>query len=108
MTSQGQTESMKRQFARSGRIEVRSGPGGKTDLPAHVWGKSMARIPGYFEYDDDLTPGQSKDGGLHHNLYAQGRLAGHGHFVPDEAAAWAAYSEDYEPVTDEDDTELTG
>ncbi|MFF5390899.1 hypothetical protein ACFY5H_21530 [Streptomyces sp. NPDC013012] len=44
----------------------------------------MASISGRFEYPDGLTPGQSKDGGLHHNLYDdQGNLVGHGKFIPD-------------------------
>lgn len=45
----------------------------------------MASIRGRFEYPDGLTPGQSKDGGLHHNLYDdQGDLVGHGKFIPDD------------------------
>ncbi|MGW2563054.1 hypothetical protein ACWCXB_28175 [Streptomyces sp. NPDC001514] len=45
----------------------------------------MASVSGRFEYSDGLTPGQSKDGGLHHNLYdSQGRLVGHGRFIPDD------------------------
>ncbi|MFC8537144.1 hypothetical protein ACFUJY_24950 [Streptomyces sp. NPDC057249] len=45
----------------------------------------MVSVRGRFEYPDGLTPGQSKEGGLHHNLYdAQGNLVGHGTFVPDE------------------------
>ncbi|MDI3194257.1 hypothetical protein QK290_07295 [Pseudarthrobacter sp. AL07] len=40
----------------------------------------MPRIPGYFEYDEGLTPGRSKDGGIHHNLYDQGHLKGHAKF----------------------------
>lgn len=44
----------------------------------------MASVSGRFEYPDGLTPGQSKDGGLHHNLYDdQKRLVGHGRFIPD-------------------------
>ncbi|MFE6836837.1 hypothetical protein ACFVFI_18645 [Streptomyces sp. NPDC057705] len=44
----------------------------------------MASVSGRFEYSDGLTPGRSKDGGLHHNLYDdQGRLVGHGTFIPD-------------------------
>ena len=44
----------------------------------------MPRIPGYFEYDDGLTPGRSKDGGIHHNLYDQGHLKGHAKFFPSD------------------------
>ncbi|MGI8333686.1 hypothetical protein ACRYCC_27365 [Actinomadura scrupuli] len=45
----------------------------------------MASVSGRFEYPDKLTPGQSKDGGLHHNLYdSQGRLVSHGRFIPDD------------------------
>lgn len=45
----------------------------------------MVSIKGSFEYSDGLTPGQSKDGGLHQNLYdEQGKLVGHGAFFPDD------------------------
>jgi hypothetical protein len=45
----------------------------------------MASVNGRFEYPDDLTPGQSKKGGLHQNLYdKQGNLVGHGNFIPDK------------------------
>jgi hypothetical protein len=45
----------------------------------------MVSVSGRFEYPDDLTPGQSKDGGLHHNLYdSQGRLVDHARFIPDD------------------------
>jgi len=44
----------------------------------------MPSIKGRFEYSDGLTPGRSKDGGLHQNLYDdQGRLVDHGTFYPD-------------------------
>jgi hypothetical protein len=44
----------------------------------------MASVNGRFEYPDDLTPGQSKKGGLHQNLYDdKGNLVGHGNFIPD-------------------------
>ncbi|CAM5313161.1 hypothetical protein [Streptomyces avidinii] len=45
----------------------------------------MASISGRFEFPDGLTPGQSKDGGLHQNLYDdQGRLVDHATFIPDD------------------------
>jgi hypothetical protein len=45
----------------------------------------MTSIRGRYEYPDDLTPGQSKDGGLHQNLYnSNGRLVDHGTFFPDD------------------------
>ncbi|WP_143677153.1 hypothetical protein [Streptomyces scabiei] len=45
----------------------------------------MASVKGRFEYPDDLTPGHSKDGGLHHNLYDdQKNLVGHAKFIPDD------------------------
>lgn len=44
----------------------------------------MAKIRGTYEYPDDLTPGQAKDGGLHHNLYDDGRLVSHAKFIPDD------------------------
>ncbi|WP_149205201.1 hypothetical protein [Actinotalea subterranea] len=45
----------------------------------------MARIYGYFEHPDDLTPGRSKEGGLHQNLYdSDRRLADHATFFPDD------------------------
>ncbi|MCX5401259.1 hypothetical protein [Streptomyces sp. NBC_00102] len=44
----------------------------------------MVSIRGNFEYADGLTPGQSKEGGIHHNLYDEEmRLVGHATFVPD-------------------------
>lgn len=43
----------------------------------------MARQAGYYEWDDDLTPGKKKEGGWHHNLYdTEGRLKGNARFVP--------------------------
>ncbi|MFD0315608.1 hypothetical protein [Streptomyces flavalbus] len=45
----------------------------------------MASLRGRLEYSDELTPGQTKDGGLHQNLYdSQGRLVGHATFIPDD------------------------
>jgi hypothetical protein len=47
----------------------------------------MPEIKGTFRWDDDdLTPGQSKEGGLNHNLYGgQGKgTKGQAHFIPDE------------------------
>lgn len=46
----------------------------------------MGRIKGHYEWDDDdLTPGQKKEGGLHQNLFdADGNLKGSARFVPDE------------------------
>lgn len=45
----------------------------------------MARIRGHYEWeDDDLTPGQKREGGLHQNLYDRdGKLKGNARFVPD-------------------------
>ena len=43
----------------------------------------MARQVGYYEWDDDLTPGKKKEGGWHQNLYdTEGRLKGSARFVP--------------------------
>ena len=43
----------------------------------------MARQAGYYEWDDDLTPGKKKEGGWHQNLYdTEGRLKGNARFVP--------------------------
>lgn len=46
----------------------------------------MGRIKGHYEWDDDdLTPGQKKEGGLHQNLFdADGNLKGSARFVPDD------------------------
>ena len=46
----------------------------------------MPRIPGHFEWDDDdLTPGNKKEGGLSDNLYdSDGDLKGRARFVPGE------------------------
>lgn len=47
----------------------------------------MARIFGYYEWDDDsLAPGKSRDGGLHQNLYKNGKLQGSARFIPNEHA----------------------
>lgn len=41
-------------------------------------------IPGRLEFPEDLTPGKTEKGGLHHNLYDnQGRLTSHAAFFPD-------------------------
>lgn len=43
----------------------------------------MARQAGYYEWDDDLTPGKKKGGGWHQNLYdPEGKLRGSARFVP--------------------------
>lgn len=45
--------------------------------------RDMARIYGYYEWDDiGQRPGKSKDGGLHQNLYKDGNLTGHARFMP--------------------------
>jgi hypothetical protein len=46
----------------------------------------MGRIGGHYEWDDDdLTPGQKKEGGLHQNLFdSEGRLKGSARFIPDD------------------------
>lgn len=46
----------------------------------------MGRIKGYYEWDDDdLTPGQKSEGGLHQNLFdEEGKLRGNARFVPDD------------------------
>lgn len=46
----------------------------------------MGRIPGYYEWDDDdLTPGQKKEGGLHQNLFDDdGKLNGSARFIPSD------------------------
>lgn len=46
----------------------------------------MGRIPGYYEWDDDdLTPGQKKEGGLHQNLFDDdGILKGSARFIPSD------------------------
>ncbi|GAA2027527.1 hypothetical protein [Pseudokineococcus marinus] len=45
----------------------------------------MARIRGWYEYDDDdLTPGNKREGGLHQNLFdAEGVLKANARFMPD-------------------------
>ena len=37
--------------------------------------------------DGDLTPGNKKEGGLHQNLYKDGKLVGNARFIPDEEQA---------------------
>lgn len=46
----------------------------------------MGRIRGHYEWDnDDLTPGQKKEGGLHQNLFdSDGNLKGSARFIPDD------------------------
>ena len=46
----------------------------------------MKRIRGHYEWDDDdFTPGQKREGGLHQNLYdGEGNLEGNARFVPDD------------------------
>lgn len=47
--------------------------------------RGMPAIPGFYVFDDDnLSPGKSKDGGFHHNLYEDGKLTGHARFIPSE------------------------
>ncbi len=48
----------------------------------------MGRIRGHYEWDDDqLTPGQKKEGGLHQNLFdSDGNLRGSARFVPDDGS----------------------
>lgn len=61
----------------------------------------MASVSGRFEYPDGLTPGQSKDGGLHHNLYdGQKRLVGHGRFIPDDENEEDSPGEPSPPIFD--------
>lgn len=63
----------------------------------------MGRIPGYYEWDDDdLTPGQKKEGGLHQNLFDdEGKLKGSARFVPsdiDPSEPWVVTETVYVPV----------
>lgn len=46
----------------------------------------MVSIKGHYVYDDDdLTPGNKKEGGLHQNLYdSDGNLKGNARFIPDQ------------------------
>jgi hypothetical protein len=48
----------------------------------------MGRIKGHYEWDDDdLTPGQKREGGLHQNLYdSEGHLKGNARFIPDDGS----------------------
>ncbi|MFA1541331.1 hypothetical protein [Actinomadura monticuli] len=73
----------------------------------------MVSVKGRFEYSDGLTPGQSKYGGIHHNLYdEQGHLVGHGTFFPDDedgspTGMPSIYSDGAdEYASDEDDDDL--
>lgn len=50
-------------------------------LLSTTWGESR----GYEWDDDDLTPGQKKEGGLHQNLFdSDGNLKGSARFIPDD------------------------
>lgn len=59
----------------------------------------MPRIPGHFEWDDDdLTPGNRREGGLSDNLYdSEGDLKGRARFVPGEPQADVQPEVIYEP-----------
>lgn len=48
----------------------------------------MGRIKGHYEWDDDdLTPGQKREGGLHQNLFdSEGNLKGSARFIPDDGS----------------------
>src|SRR6478672_6246261 len=48
----------------------------------------MGRIKGHYEWDDDqLAPGQKKEGGLHQNLFdSEGKLKGSARFIPDDGS----------------------
>ncbi|MEU9507792.1 hypothetical protein AB0D32_16125 [Micromonospora sp. NPDC048170] len=48
----------------------------------------MGRIKGHYEWDDDdLIPGQKKEGGLHQNLFdREGNLKGSARFIPDDVS----------------------
>lgn len=48
----------------------------------------MQRIKGHYEWDDDdLTPSQKKEGGLHQNLFdSEGNLKGSARFIPDDGS----------------------
>lgn len=75
----------------------------------------MGRIKGYYEWDDDnLTPGQKREGGLHQNLYdSDGSLKGSARFVPseDEADDYAVTETVFVPVDgrrlDEEEEDLS-
>ncbi|MEV4724752.1 hypothetical protein [Micromonospora humida] len=51
----------------------------------------MASVRGRFEYPDGLTPGKSRSGGIHQNLYdSAGKLVDHGTFIPDGGGTGSA------------------
>lgn len=65
----------------------------------------MAKIYGYYEYDDSLTPGNSDDGGLSQLLFSsEGKLADHASFHPgerdDEAHDTSSSTDDSDPDAD--------
>lgn len=76
----------------------------------------MGRIKGHYEWDDDdLTPGQKREGGLHQNLYdSDGNLKGSARFVPseDEADELAVTETTFVPVEgrrlDDEEEDLSG
>src|SRR6188472_2472863 len=56
-----------------------------SSLSARKEVSAMAKIHGTYEYNDDLTPGKKKEGGLHQNLFdSDGNLKGSARFIPDE------------------------
>jgi hypothetical protein len=55
----------------------------------------MSKIYGYYEYDDSLTPGQAKDGGLSQLLFdSEGKLSDHASFLPEDPDDEDEYSYD--------------
>lgn len=70
----------------------------------------MVEIRGRYVYDDaSLTPGASKDGGLHQNLFDQdGHLAANARFIPDAPEDDDLYDLTFEepvPITSADDAD---
>jgi hypothetical protein len=73
---------------------ISQGPAGYTNLSLNAGtGRTaattlcnMGRIKGHYEWDDDdLIPGQKKEGGLHQNLFdSDGNLKGSARFIPDD------------------------
>ncbi len=56
--------------------------------PQQLQSGDMGRIKGHYEWDDDdLTPGQKREGGLHQNLFDRdGNLKGNARFIPDDGS----------------------
>lgn len=66
----------------------------------------MAKIYGYYEYDESLTPGRSEDGGLSQLLFdSEGKLSDHASFHPEDPDDDDEYTYDSTSPTNDSDSD---